>query len=151
VVWAAQWGVVVWGCVGWAVALERTRAAIVPWFHDVCGSGMLPVCPATLFPCTGRRAAPAPAPQPFLPWQSPALLHCTSPPRCTAPQDVVSFLSWAAEPEADERKLMGTKWMAVMALVSTCGCGSRVTICGAQTGPSALAPRLSGSPGSHRC
>lgn len=32
-------------------------------------------------------------------------------------KDIVSFLSWAAEPEADERKLMGTKWMAVLSLV----------------------------------
>lgn len=32
-------------------------------------------------------------------------------------KDVVSFLSWAAEPEADERKLMGAKWIAVLSLV----------------------------------
>ena len=29
-------------------------------------------------------------------------------------KDVVTFLSWCAEPEHDDRKLMGTKWMAVM-------------------------------------
>lgn len=32
-------------------------------------------------------------------------------------KDVVSYLSWAAEPEADERKLMGAKWIAVLSLV----------------------------------
>ncbi|PSC72024.1 Cytochrome c1-heme mitochondrial [Micractinium conductrix] len=32
-------------------------------------------------------------------------------------KDVVSFLSWAAEPEADERKLMGAKWIGVLSLV----------------------------------
>jgi ubiquinol-cytochrome c reductase cytochrome c1 subunit len=32
-------------------------------------------------------------------------------------KDVVTFLSWAAEPEMDERKLMGTKWIAVLSLV----------------------------------
>lgn len=32
-------------------------------------------------------------------------------------KDVVTFLSWAAEPEMDERKLMGTKWLAVLSLV----------------------------------
>lgn len=37
-------------------------------------------------------------------------------------QDVVTFLSWAAEPEMDERKLMGTKWLAVLSLVR-CGHG----------------------------
>jgi ubiquinol-cytochrome c reductase cytochrome c1 subunit len=30
---------------------------------------------------------------------------------------VVTFLSWAAEPEMDERKLMGAKWIAVLSLV----------------------------------
>lgn len=29
----------------------------------------------------------------------------------------MTFLSWAAEPEMDERKLMGTKWLAVLSLV----------------------------------
>jgi ubiquinol-cytochrome c reductase cytochrome c1 subunit len=29
-------------------------------------------------------------------------------------KDVTTFLSWCAEPEHDDRKLMGTKWMAVM-------------------------------------
>ena len=32
-------------------------------------------------------------------------------------KDVSTFLSWAAEPEHDERKLMGTKFMFVIALV----------------------------------
>ncbi len=36
-------------------------------------------------------------------------------------QDVVTFLSWAAEPEMDERKLMGTKWLAVLSLVRAAG------------------------------
>ena len=31
-------------------------------------------------------------------------------------KDVVTFLAWAAEPEADERKLMGLKFMFVMTL-----------------------------------
>lgn len=29
----------------------------------------------------------------------------------------MTFLSWAAEPEHDERKLMGAKWMAVLSVV----------------------------------
>ena len=32
-------------------------------------------------------------------------------------QDVVTFLSWAAEPEHDDRKLMGFKWILVLSLV----------------------------------
>jgi len=36
---------------------------------------------------------------------------------------VVTFLSWAAEPEADDRKLMGAKWIAVLSLVSQAGAG----------------------------
>lgn len=37
---------------------------------------------------------------------------------CTPPlQDVTTFLAWAAEPEHDERKLAGAKWMVVLTLV----------------------------------
>uniref|UniRef100_A0A061R6U7 Ubiquinol-cytochrome c reductase cytochrome c1 subunit n=1 Tax=Tetraselmis sp. GSL018 TaxID=582737 RepID=A0A061R6U7_9CHLO len=32
-------------------------------------------------------------------------------------KDVVTFLAWAAEPEHDDRKLMGVKWITVLALV----------------------------------
>eukprot|EP00897_Mesotaenium_endlicherianum_P007762 jgi/Mesen1/7013/ME000365S06150 len=32
-------------------------------------------------------------------------------------KDVVTFLNWVAEPELDERKLMGAKWIFVMSLV----------------------------------
>jgi ubiquinol-cytochrome c reductase cytochrome c1 subunit len=32
-------------------------------------------------------------------------------------KDVVTFLAWAAEPEHDERKLMGAKWLFVLSLV----------------------------------
>ena len=32
-------------------------------------------------------------------------------------KDVCTFLSWAAEPEHDERKLMGAKFMFVLSLV----------------------------------
>ena len=32
-------------------------------------------------------------------------------------QDVTTFLAWAAEPEHDERKLAGAKWMVVLSLV----------------------------------
>ena len=32
-------------------------------------------------------------------------------------QDVTQFLSWAAEPEHDDRKLMGVKWIFVLSLV----------------------------------
>merc|ERR1711907_823860 len=32
-------------------------------------------------------------------------------------KDVVTFLAWAAEPEHDERKLMGVKWIFVLSLV----------------------------------
>ncbi|MBA0800247.1 hypothetical protein Gohar_010693, partial [Gossypium harknessii] len=31
-------------------------------------------------------------------------------------KDVVTFLSWAAEPEMEERKLMGFKWIFVLSL-----------------------------------
>lgn len=41
-------------------------------------------------------------------------------------QDVVTFLSWAAEPEMDERKLMGAKWIAVLSLVRPVMC---VSVC----------------------
>ena len=30
----------------------------------------------------------------------------------------MTFLAWAAEPEHDDRKLMGVKWMFVLALVT---------------------------------
>jgi len=33
-------------------------------------------------------------------------------------KDVTTFLAWAAEPEMDDRKLMGAKWMFAMALVA---------------------------------
>ena len=32
-------------------------------------------------------------------------------------KDVTTFLAWAAEPEHDERKLMGVKWIFVLSLV----------------------------------
>jgi len=32
-------------------------------------------------------------------------------------KDVVTFLAWAAEPEHDDRKLMGAKWLFVLSLV----------------------------------
>ena len=32
-------------------------------------------------------------------------------------QDVVTFLAWAAEPEHDDRKLMGVKFILVLSLV----------------------------------
>ncbi|CAI5486930.1 unnamed protein product [Closterium sp. Naga37s-1] len=32
-------------------------------------------------------------------------------------KDVVTFLAWAAEPEMDERKLMGVKWIFIISLV----------------------------------
>ena len=32
-------------------------------------------------------------------------------------QDIVTFLSWAAEPEHDDRKLMGVKWLFILSLV----------------------------------
>lgn len=32
-------------------------------------------------------------------------------------QDVTTFLAWAAEPEHDERKLMGAKWIFVLSVV----------------------------------
>ncbi len=36
---------------------------------------------------------------------------------CSVLQDVTAFLSWAAEPEHDDRKLMGVKWIFVLSLV----------------------------------
>lgn len=41
----------------------------------------------------------------------------TEPTESQQAKDVVNFLAWAAEPEHDERKLMGTKWIFVMCLV----------------------------------
>lgn len=35
---------------------------------------------------------------------------------CLHLQDVVTFLSWAAEPEMDDRKLMGAKFISVLML-----------------------------------
>lgn len=32
-------------------------------------------------------------------------------------QDVTTFLAWAAEPEHDERKLMGAKWIFILSIV----------------------------------
>ena len=32
-------------------------------------------------------------------------------------QDVTTFLAWAAEPEHDERKLMGAKWIFILSVV----------------------------------
>ena len=37
--------------------------------------------------------------------------------RTTLLQDVTTFLAWAAEPEHDDRKLMGIKWIFVLSLV----------------------------------
>ena len=37
-------------------------------------------------------------------------------------KDVTTFLAWAAEPEHDDRKLMGAKWMFAMALLTVTTC-----------------------------
>nr|VDD12617.1 unnamed protein product [Brassica rapa] len=37
-------------------------------------------------------------------------------PATEAQVDVISFLSWAAEPEMEERKLMGFKWIFLLSL-----------------------------------
>ena len=42
---------------------------------------------------------------------------CTPARGAPARQDVTTFLAWAAEPEHDERKLMGAKWIFVLAVV----------------------------------
>eukprot|EP00959_Pyramimonas_sp_CCMP1952_P108787 2274786-Pyramimonas_sp.AAC.1 len=36
---------------------------------------------------------------------------------CQMAKDVTTFLAWAAEPEHDDRKLMGAKWIFVLSLV----------------------------------
>lgn len=37
-------------------------------------------------------------------------------------QDVTTFLMWAAEPEHDDRKLMGVKWISVLSMVFLVAC-----------------------------
>ena len=78
--------------------------------------------------CTVCRHAPTLAHAPCLPRRCSVCFVLPEPPACTArlyrlsrPQDVATFLAWAAEPEADERKLMGAKWLAVLGVVSAGG------------------------------
>ncbi len=49
--------------------------------------------------------------------RKPASLQCTDIIDLHGLQDVTTFLAWAAEPEHDDRKLMGVKWLFILSLV----------------------------------